>query len=60
MDMSRVMIVFRYSITVGVAMGCISLVLVKTLSGRGKEVNRIMQAVAPASVGLYAFLRERS
>ncbi|MCH7910270.1 MAG: NCS2 family permease [Candidatus Hydrogenedentes bacterium] len=51
------MMVFGYGITEGVAMGCISFAVVKTLSGRAKEVNPIMYLIAIALVARYAFLK---
>lgn len=51
------MMVFGYGITEGVAMGCISFVLVKTFSGRAPEVNPIMYAIAIALIARYLFLR---
>lgn len=48
------MMVFSFAIHEGIAMGCISFVAIKTLTGRGREVHPIMAAIALALVARYA------
>ncbi len=50
------MMVFSYAIHEGIAIGCISFVLIKLFTGRGKEVHAIMYAAALALAARYAFL----
>jgi len=50
------LMVFGYGITEGVSAGCVSFVLVKALSGRGREVHPIMYVIAVAFVARYIFL----
>nr|MBP8132034.1 NCS2 family permease [Candidatus Hydrogenedentota bacterium] len=51
------MMVFGYGITEGIAMGCISFAVIKTLAGRAREVHPVMFLVALALAARYAFLR---
>lgn len=50
------MMVFGYAIHEGISMGCVSYAVVKTVSGRFKEVHPIMYAVAAALIARYIFL----
>ncbi|HNR30605.1 MAG TPA: NCS2 family permease [Candidatus Hydrogenedentes bacterium] len=55
--MTLTMMVFGYGITEGIAMGCISFVVIKTLAGRWREVHPVMYVVALALAARYGFLR---
>lgn len=48
--------VFGYGITEGIAMGCISFAVVKTLTGRRHQVHPIMYGIAAVLILRYAFL----
>ena len=48
--------VFGYGITEGIAMGCISFAVVKTVSGRWREVHPLMYVVAGLLLLRYALL----
>jgi len=51
------MMVLGYGITEGIAAGCISFALIKTLAGRRQEVHPIMYVTALAFLLRYAFLK---
>ena len=48
--------VFSYAIIEGIAAGCVSYVIMKALTGRGKEVHPVMYGVAVALLLRYAYL----
>jgi len=47
---------FGYGITEGIAAGCISFAVIKTLAGRWREVHPVMYAVAATLAARYVFL----
>jgi len=51
------MMVFGYGITEGIAAGCISFAVIKTATGRYREVHPIMYLTAVAFLLRYVFLK---
>jgi AGZA family xanthine/uracil permease-like MFS transporter len=54
--LTMIMMPFGFGITEGVAAGCISFTVLKTSSGRWREVHPLMYCIAAALVGRYVFL----
>jgi len=50
-----VMMLFTFNIGVGITMGFISWVLIKALTGRGREISSGMIALAALSLTFYFF-----
>jgi AGZA family xanthine/uracil permease-like MFS transporter len=50
------MMVFGFAIHEGVSAGCVSFAIVKSVTGRHREVHPVMYAIAVALIGRYIFL----
>ena len=50
------LMVFGFAIHEGISAGCVSYAIVKTVSGRYKEVHPVMYVIAALLIARYAFL----
>lgn len=50
------LMVFGFAIHEGIAAGCVSFAVIKTITGRWREVHAVMYVIAAALIARYAFL----